>query len=345
MARPLASVVIDTYNQERFIAEAIESVLAQDFPREQMEILVVDDGSTDRTPEIVRQFEPHVRLLRKENGGQASAINYGVAHASGEFVAFLDGDDVWLPAKLSRVVHEFLTIPPAVMVYHRYVFWDCRDDNLWEPDHFAEISGDLLADARRQRLFVGAPTSALAFRREALLRVAPVPEECSFMQDIYLMGTTICLGPVACLSSTLMKYRVHGANLCFTDREEPDLQVLRNRIETWEASIGCLQDWIHTNASQRTLHKVRFLVRRWRLMRESDQLRLQTTGRLRQFLYLCRYALVQAPRSSRGHVAYLWLKALAVLVAGRHAHYLEAARTRARRFAALASSFICNRET
>jgi glycosyltransferase involved in cell wall biosynthesis len=93
MGKPLVTVLIDTYNHERFIEEAIVSVLAQDFPASDTEILVVDDGSTDRTPDIVRKFEPRVRLLRKENGGQASAFNAGIPEATGEIVAFLDGDD------------------------------------------------------------------------------------------------------------------------------------------------------------------------------------------------------------------------------------------------------------
>ena len=79
MSNPFVSVLIDTYNHERFIEQAIVSVLEQDFPSSQMEIIVVDDGSTDRTAEIVRKFESRVRLLRKPNGGQASAFNTGIS--------------------------------------------------------------------------------------------------------------------------------------------------------------------------------------------------------------------------------------------------------------------------
>jgi len=69
MTKPKITVLIDTYNHERFIEEAIGSVLEQDFPAAEMEILVVDDGSTDRTPEIAKKFEPRGRMIRKENGG------------------------------------------------------------------------------------------------------------------------------------------------------------------------------------------------------------------------------------------------------------------------------------
>jgi len=98
------SVLIDTYNHERFIEKAVSSVLEQDFPASAREVIVIDDGSTDSTPEIVRKFEPQVRYLRKSNGGQASAFNAGIPECNGEVIAFLDGDDYWMPGKLSRVV-------------------------------------------------------------------------------------------------------------------------------------------------------------------------------------------------------------------------------------------------
>src|SRR5258705_12191269 len=105
--KPLVSVLVDTYNQERYIEQAIVSVLEQDFPPDDYEIVVVDDGSTDGTREIVRKFEPRVRLLRKDNGGQASAFNAAVPELRGEIIAFLDGDDWFAPAKLSAVMKEF----------------------------------------------------------------------------------------------------------------------------------------------------------------------------------------------------------------------------------------------
>jgi glycosyltransferase involved in cell wall biosynthesis len=86
-------VLIDTYNHERFIEQTIVSVLEQDFPTADREIIVVDDGSADGTPEIVKKFEPRVRLLRKKNGGQASAFNAGIPQCKGEIVTFLDGGD------------------------------------------------------------------------------------------------------------------------------------------------------------------------------------------------------------------------------------------------------------
>src|SRR5579872_6189361 len=121
MSKPYVSVLIDTYNHEQFIAQAIHSVLEQDMPMDDVEIIVVDDGSTDRTPEIVRTFESRVRLLRKTNGGQASAFNAGIPECHGEIIAFLDGDDWWAPSKLRRVVDLMESDPFLGIVGHAIV--------------------------------------------------------------------------------------------------------------------------------------------------------------------------------------------------------------------------------
>src|SRR5208282_523132 len=115
---PLVSVLIDTYNHERFIEQAIVSVLEQDVPAAEMEVLVVDDGSTDSTPRIIRKFLPQVRYLRKANGGQASAFNVGIPETRGEIVAFLDGDDWWAKDKLRLVLDAFANNPEVGAVGH-----------------------------------------------------------------------------------------------------------------------------------------------------------------------------------------------------------------------------------
>src|SRR5437016_4709938 len=111
MPRPFVSVLVDTYNHEHFIEQAIVSVLEQDVSPAEMEVIVVDDGSTDNTPAIVRKFIPRVRYLRKANGGQASAFNAGIPKTHGEVVALLDGDDWWAKGKLSTVLEQMAKHP------------------------------------------------------------------------------------------------------------------------------------------------------------------------------------------------------------------------------------------
>jgi glycosyltransferase involved in cell wall biosynthesis len=98
--QPLVSVVIPTYNCAEFICEALDSVLAQTYPR--LEIIVVDDGSTDDTRKRVQMYGDRIHYIRKENGGISSARNTGIKMATGEFIALLDADDLWHPQKLER---------------------------------------------------------------------------------------------------------------------------------------------------------------------------------------------------------------------------------------------------
>ena len=98
MEKPLVSAVVVAYNKAGVLADSIRSVLRQTY--RPLEVLVVDDGSTDTTPQVVRSFGDRVRYLRKENGGEGSARNLGIREARAPWVAFLDGDDLWLPHKL-----------------------------------------------------------------------------------------------------------------------------------------------------------------------------------------------------------------------------------------------------
>ena len=105
MENPKISVIIPVYNGEQFLAGAIQSVFDQKY--HQLEIIVVDDGSTDNTQKIAEGFGEKLRYIRKENGGPASARNKGLELAQGEFIAFIDADDVWVKDKLSRQLALF----------------------------------------------------------------------------------------------------------------------------------------------------------------------------------------------------------------------------------------------
>src|SRR5437867_3134050 len=196
MPKPFVSVLIDTYNHERFIEQAIVSVLEQDFPAAEREIIVVDDGSTDRTPEIVRKFEPHVRLLRKENGGQASAFNVGIPECRGEIIAFLDGDDWWENRKLSVVVNEFTIRQEIGVIGHGLYEVDEKGKRLYSnaPDRRYSCRFSNVQEARQfleLRSFLG--TSRLAARRSVLVKMVPLPEGLLVEADEFLatLGTAL----------------------------------------------------------------------------------------------------------------------------------------------------------
>ncbi len=119
-ATPLVSVVIPAYNSASYIAEAIDSALQQDYPEQ--EIIVIDDGSTDETVEIVARYGDKVRLLTQKNQGSAVARNLGIRQARGKYVAFLDADDVWGPHKI-RCQVEAMAAAGYKMAYSRFIWW------------------------------------------------------------------------------------------------------------------------------------------------------------------------------------------------------------------------------
>ena len=118
---PLVSVVIPAYNAEKFVLQAVRSVLQQCY--QPLEIWLVDDGSTDQTAEIVRQHAPTVKIVRQENAGVAAARNTGLRLARGELICFLDADDGWLPGKLAAQVAYMQAHPDVGLLYHDWLVW------------------------------------------------------------------------------------------------------------------------------------------------------------------------------------------------------------------------------
>lgn len=104
---PLVSIIVNNYNYARFIRDAIDSALYQTYTR--VEVIVVDDGSTDDSPGIIMEYGNQITVILKQNGGQASALNAGFNVSNGEIIVFLDSDDILLPAAIERAVELFST--------------------------------------------------------------------------------------------------------------------------------------------------------------------------------------------------------------------------------------------
>jgi glycosyltransferase involved in cell wall biosynthesis len=215
MCKPFATVLIDTYNHAGFIAQAIESVLQQDVPGDSMEILVVDDGSTDGATDVVRKFAPRVRLISKVNGGQASAFNAGIPEARGEIVAFLDGDDWWAAGKLRKVLAAFGDDRQVGLVGHGFTEMHLAGGQRTEVPrarmHFRVTSAETARQFRMVRGFLG--TSRMAYRRELLQQIGAVPEALRFEADEYLFTVGALLADVVILPESLTFYRLHDRNL------------------------------------------------------------------------------------------------------------------------------------
>jgi len=274
LAKQFASVLIDTYNHERFIEQAIVSVLEQDFPATDREIIVVDDGSTDRTPKIVRKFEPRVRLLRKENGGQASAFNTGIPECRGEIIAFLDGDDWWAPEKLRRVADVFVKEHAVGCVGHGIIeiFAD-RTERIVAPGKDERLRLDSLAAARVFRLrksYLG--TSRMVLRTQLARNLLPVPEALIIEADEYLFTLAAAMSEIIILREPLTHYHIHGDNLYLAAgngekglrRKQQVMEVLASSFRTILPAKG-----IPADAAECIVEIVQA---------EADQLRLMTDG-------------------------------------------------------------------
>jgi glycosyltransferase involved in cell wall biosynthesis len=214
---PAVSVLIDNFNYGRYLGAAIESILAQSYAVR--EIVVCDDGSTDDSCQVVERYaarHPGVKLVRKANGGQASAFNGAFAACAGEIVCLLDADDVWQPDKVARVVEVFSAMPEAAWVRHRM---RCTDESLKPlemtvPGYRGSqaLGSDRFAHLEKVVTFT---TSAVSLRRELAARLFPIPEF-AFRKgpDLYLDYMCGVLGAGGySLDEELGFYRNHSAQL------------------------------------------------------------------------------------------------------------------------------------
>jgi glycosyltransferase involved in cell wall biosynthesis len=334
MKAPYFTVLIDTFNYGRYVEEAVSSALEQDFPAGDREILVVDDGSTDDTQERLKKFGNAIRYLRKTNGGQASAFNVGFDQARGQVIALLDADDVWLPEKLSRVHQVFEKKPEVAMVYHRVHMWDGIRD-LSEDPCFIPISGRVTEDRRALLQYPMMATSCLAFRREALRKVLPVPETLRFQADAYLTGLIIFAAPVAALPEYLGKYRLHGANLFQANGEKPTRSQIEQKMEMRGVLLHEIRNWLSRNGRDVESADLRAYLMQWKKSQESDGFAIRPPGRWRYFRHLLEFPLTYGEIMTRRHRTYSYMRAFSALLLGHsHLHVLDDLRVKRKQLVA-----------
>ena len=325
MTAPLFTVLIDTYNYGRYIEDAVRSVLAQNFALEQVEILVVDDGSTDDTAERLKQFGTAIRYLHKTNGGQASAFNYGFAEARGEFIALLDADDAWLPDKLKRIYEALLQDARAGMVYHR-VYLCPENGELSKDGHFAAVSGQVTKNRAALLSYPMMQTSCLVFRRETLQELLPVPEVLRTQADAYLTALVIFVAPVLAVDEYLAKYRVHGTNLFHGAQGQASASQLENRMAMRTALVEEIRRWLAAHGRNVDAKDVRDYLKQWRKAQEADSYVLRAPNRLTYFRHLVEYPAIYGELMTRRHIVHSYARAAAGLLLGyRHMHYFDEA--------------------
>ncbi len=207
---PLVSVIIGNYNYGNFLAEAIDSVLRQTYRH--FELIVIDDGSTDNSREVIESYEGQLIAIFQPNGGQGAAFNTGIAKAQGEIICFLDSDDYYHPDKLSKIVSSFQAHPQWVQISHGRISV-ARDGNPVGSGSKTHNQGDVSQLLLQWGRYSMGITSALAYRRQILEQVLPIPTTRNEAADTYLTAAVPFYGEVGCINEPLMFYRMHGNNL------------------------------------------------------------------------------------------------------------------------------------
>jgi glycosyltransferase involved in cell wall biosynthesis len=204
--------VIPAYNAEKHIAEAIDSALSQTFS--ELEVIVVDDGSTDSTGHVATAYGEHVRYRRQQNRGSGAACGTGVELATGEWIAFLDADDAWTPDKLRLQLEECKTF--AISHTDMYYFGE-------------GLPGDVLKSgvSRLERGHVLEPLllhnfiakSSVLVRRDVFLEAGGFPSRYHTVEDWPLWLSICARYELGCVDLPLLRYRVHKSSKSMSARK------------------------------------------------------------------------------------------------------------------------------
>lgn len=238
---PKVSVVVPCYNAARYISATLRSVLAQQ--GFELDVIVVDDGSTDESADIVASTFPTVRLLRQSNKGAAAARNAGIAAATHDWIAFADADDIWLPNKLRAQWELLATAPDARMVYSDLQLWFSAEPEP-SPAFLAELAR-LAADPARWpgpsgwiyphlllRSEVATPT--VLMHRSVFEEIGTFDPDLRLGQDYDLWLRASRVTPILRVNAPTVLYRIHSAN---STRRAPDRNyralVIMRALERW----------------------------------------------------------------------------------------------------------------
>lgn len=234
----LVSILINNYNYGRFLSEAIDSALNQTYSN--IEVIVVDDGSSDNSHDIIKSYGNKIIPVLKENGGQASAFNAGFAASRGEIICFLDSDDLFKPEKIAEVTQVFDKHENIGWCFHDLEFLSKTPESLAQVESTGS-SGvyDLQADFKKGILNDKIPkfnvaTSGLCFKRSHLKQILPMPEAIRITSDDYIKFTTFGLTPGFVLLKNLGLQRIHDNN-AYTLRNDDKKRQLEAKIQVLTA--------------------------------------------------------------------------------------------------------------
>ncbi|ODS34733.1 MAG: glycosyltransferase family 2 [Candidatus Scalindua rubra] len=248
---PTVSVIIHTYNNEKFIVETVESVLKQTY--NDYEIIVVDDGSEDGTRDALLPYMHKIRYHYKENGGIASAKNAGISLSKAEFIAFLDHDDLWIPNKLKIQMEYFNKSPQVGLVYAKYTSFRNNKKLRTKPEK--GYSGWIFAKLISKSFI---QTSTVMVKRDCLNVVGPFDESFALADEYDMFLRIAKRFQCGFIDKGLTKYRIHDTNASkndllfdkenlrvfkkvynvYTGLDEKEKKILKKRIARYNIKVA-----------------------------------------------------------------------------------------------------------
>jgi glycosyltransferase involved in cell wall biosynthesis len=232
---PLVSVIMPAYNAEKYIRDSIQSVLDQTYSN--WELLVVDDGSTDKTADVVRQFaaqDSRIKYIFQQNGRQSKARNTGIAQSSGTLLAFLDSDDLWLPQKLERQLQTLDATNVDVVYSNGVIIYEpgATPGSTDFPVVGGTIEGHRMFDLLLLMNFI--PTQSVVVRSEIVRNAGPFDESYSVCEDYELWLRLAAHGALFHgMNEKLIKYRRHPMATTHKDSVvfKPMLKIVNQGID------------------------------------------------------------------------------------------------------------------
>lgn len=207
----LVSVVIPVYNAAAHLRETLDSILAQTYKN--IEIVAVDDGSSDDSVAILQSYGDRVVIVQQPNSGPAAARNRGVAEAKGEWIAFLDADDLWQPDKLEK---QLLGMGDCNWAYTDSIFMGGINDGKRDSELSSKLSGNVL-DELVCCNFIG--TSSVMIRRDVFLNIGGFDQSLRSIQDWDLWMRIASKHPITYINEPLVRYRVHSTSTSRSTRK------------------------------------------------------------------------------------------------------------------------------
>lgn len=233
----LTSIVISSYNYARYLKETIDSCLDQTYP--DVEVIVVDDGSTDNSRELIHSYGDRILAVFKENGGHASALNLGFQKSRGDVVIFLDSDDALMPTAVEECVTLFQDKEVSTVRWQMWTMDSCSRVMAKKvpPDKIAQ--GDLRDNLLLEGPHHFPPTSGNAWARWFLERVMPIPEDLFRLGggDLYLATLASLYGPVRATEEPQGLYRIHTDKYTLRESFEERLKLF---VRMWDGSLEAL---------------------------------------------------------------------------------------------------------